>query len=185
METTKEETKPEPVELGPPKVEAKKPHKKRLKPRLEAIEPSHIVEVIKLHESSLKHFPMLYPSMEEEAPANVRAQLFNMIAQPGYVGYMAFIGRKPVGQFSGFIQTRPFGAPRVFFAAWLFWVEPEARGSGIAEELMKSVFKSLKAKGVFNFEWHATPELVSIYEKVYGGPLKVVSHRIIGKVTSE
>lgn len=176
METAKEE-----IKTG--KVEPKKPQKKAIKPRLEAIAPSHIVEVLKLYDSSLKAFPMDYPSLEEEPRSNLQAQVFNMVAMPSFVGYMAFVGRRPIGQFSGFIQTRPFGAPRVFFVSWLFWVEPEFRGNKVAESLMEALFKDLKSKGVFNFEWNASPELVNIYEKVYGGPLKVVSHRIIGKVT--
>lgn len=174
---TQEEKK---VEVEKPKIQVRA---KAPKVRLEEIRPSHIVEVVKLFESSSKLAPMEYPSLAEETPANMRSHMFQMISRPDYFGMVAMIGRKPVGQFSGLIQVRPFGAPRVYYSTWLFWVEPDFRKQGVAETLLKGVFSELKKRGVFNFEWLAGPELVSIYEKVYGSPLKVVSHRIIGKVT--
>lgn len=177
-----EEKLPEPVEVPAPKVEIKvKP--KPVKIKLEEIKPSHIVEVVKLFENSSRIAPMAYPSLAEETQNNMRSHIFQMISRPDYFGMVAYVGRKPVGQFGGFIQTRPFGMPRVYYSSWLFWVEPEFRKQGIAEALMAGVFAELKKRGVFNFEWLAGPELVSIYEKVYGSPLKVVSHRIVGKVT--
>jgi len=177
-----EEIKTESVEKPAPKAEIK-PKKKQLKPRIDTVMPSHIVDVLRLYESSRKIAPEAYPMMEEENPGNIRAQIFNAISSPVFVGKIAYIGRKPIGQFNGMITTRPFGFPRQFFQCWMFWIEPEYRKHGVAESLMKAIFSDLRSKGIFNFESITSPELVTMFEKVYGGPLKVVSHRIIGKVT--
>jgi len=146
--------------------------------------PADIIDSWKLFDSAEKLFPQKYPSLEEEVPADIRARLLSAMTSPHFFGVMAKIGKKPIGQITGMISVRPYGAPRVYFSFWLFFVDQAYRKEGVAKALFVELSKSLKAKGVHAFESIIDPELVPMFEKFYGGPLQTVSHRIIGKLRS-
>lgn len=144
--------------------------------------PSDIIDSWKLFEQAEKLFPQKYPSLDEEIPADVRAKLLSAMTNPNFHGVIAKVGRKPVGQMTGMVSIRPYGSPRVYFSMWLFFVDPAYRKEGVARSLFLELSKALKAKGVHAFESIIDPEMIPVMEKVYGGPLPVVSHRIVGKL---
>lgn len=160
-----------------------KPAVRRFK--IELVKPSDICDVWALYHQSMQLAPQPYPSLEEELPATVRSHVFTMISQPNFLGAIARVGRRPVGQLNGFVTHRPYGAPRVFFQFWMSWVDPQFRKSEAARGLLNEVFKTLKANGIYHFESIIDPSMVAVMEKVYGGQLQVVSHRIVGKVKAE
>ena len=164
--------------------------KKPLKPKptkkfkIEETKPADIVDVWTLYKQSLA-VVQNYPDVSEEPDAYIRSQLFSMICDPTFLGVIAKVGRKPVGQLNGFVTHRPYGKPRDYFQFWMFWIDPEYRGAELSKQMFKTVCKRLKEVGIFNFESIIDPAMIPAMEKVYGGQLAVVSHRIIGKVKAD
>lgn len=171
-------TNPKKIVLKAPKSAAPK----RQRFTFSQVRPSDIVDVWALYKQSLDQAPPNYPMVSEEPEKFIQSQVFNMISQQNFMGVVAKLGRKPVAQMNGFFSIRPYGAPRQFFQFWLFWVDPEFRGSDLGKQLFREMSVRIKDAGVFNFESIIDPAMVPVMEKVYGGPLSVVSHRIVGKV---
>lgn len=162
------------------KIKPSKPAKLRIK--VEQVLPSDIIDVWHLYKQSLDKAPPKYPDMSEEPETFIRSQIFNEISKQNFLGLIAKVGRRPVGQLNGFVAHRPFGAPRVFFQFWMCWVDPEYRNSDVGTQLYKEMFRTLKGHGIFNVESIIDPEMVPSMEKVSGVQVQVVSHRIIAKV---
>lgn len=160
-----------------PKVEPKPLHFK-----VSELIPADIIDSWKLFEMSQKLFPQNYPVLEEEQPSFVRAHILKAMVSENFFGVIARAGRKPIGQITGMVQVRPYGTPRVFFQFWLFFVDPAYRKASVGWSLFSELSKILKSKGIHNFESVIDPVMIPVMEKVYGGPLQVVSHRIIGKL---
>lgn len=158
--------------------EAPKPKTAR-PPKVDLIGPSDIVDVWRLFE----HYPQNYPNLKGERPEAMRSHMLSSIMQPNFLGVIARYGKKPVGMLTGFVAMRPYGQPNVFFSFWMCFVKEEARKSGVGKAMLARLFDLLKRQGVNDFESIIEPEYVPLMEHLYGSELKVVSHRIVGKVT--
>lgn len=169
-----------PISKSKSSTEAK--DKKPLRFAITKIVPADIVDSWKLFEAAEKLHPQKYPNLEEETPFDIRAKILSAMCSPHFFGVMARVGKKPIGQMTGMISVRPYGSPRVYFSFWLYFVDPAYRSEGVAKQLFLELSRALKAKGVHSFESVIDPELIPMFEKVYGGPLPTVSHRIIGKL---
>lgn len=120
--------------------------------RAEEIRPSDIVSVWRLYERNLKLTPPAYPSMHEESPEFIRAQLFNLMASPIFHGVIVKLGRRPVGMILGVTGIRPFGAPRIFLRLWEPVIEPEFKENEIDKILCREISRITKAKGLHYWE---------------------------------
>ena len=80
------------------------------KVRIERLEPKDIVDSWRLLEQQLKaeaHFP----SLDEDEPQSIRAQLYQHLSRPHTLAFVARVGRKPVAQILADVQKRIIGAP--------------------------------------------------------------------------
>jgi ribosomal protein S18 acetylase RimI-like enzyme len=132
-----------------PKQEAKA---KSIKPRLERLTPTLIVEAWKLLERQLREAPQSYPDLSEESPETIRHHLFQYLNQPTTIGLLMKVGRKPVGMILGDVRRRPYGKPQVYCHIFTAWIEPEYRKKGLMSSLSKEYFSGLKKAGVFYWE---------------------------------
>lgn len=158
---------------------------KPIKVNVREIQPQDIVDSWRLYDASLKLAPPAYPSMDEEQPEAIRANLFNMIASPNFIGFMARHGRKPVAQITATIGQRPFGSPRTFLLVGLFWVDPAYRKQNVGDQILKELFIKAKQMGVHHFESWSDVALSDTFTRFLKGKGTVVSHRISGKITLE
>lgn len=159
------------------------PMPKPFKFKVSEILPADIVDVWRLYEKSLKLAPPKYPSMERETPEYIRAQLFQGLSVPNFLGFIARQGRKPIGQFTAHVGMRPLGMPRVYLQPWLFWVEPEFRKQGIAEALKAAMAKTAKEKGIHDWESLTEAHLVETFKVM--GDFEQVGVILSGKIRLE
>lgn len=161
----------------------KKPEarKKILKPKIDLLQPKDVVDVFRLFEKSLKEFPWSYPSTEEENPKDLLMQLYHFLSAPGFLGMNLKLGRRPVAQIIGQVQSRPFGAPRHYLFIWNFYMDAQFRKQGLMQQLTQAYFREAKRLGVHHWEANASDELTAQLERTSGFPVYARYRRIGGK----
>ena len=134
-------------------VKMPEPNQRPLKPRLEAIGVTHIVEVWKMFDRFQRDSGASHPSLEDETGETMRMHLYNMISSgTGVSGVIAKINKKPVGMILGNLQARPFGRPKVYFNVWASYVEPESRKRGLMKVLVNGLSEMLRKVGCNHWE---------------------------------
>lgn len=128
------------------------PISKPFKFRVSPIIPGDIIDVWRLYEKFLKVAPPVYPSFQEESPEYIRAQLFNRISSPNFMGFIARQGRKPIGEIMALVDVRTIGAPRVCLKPFSIWVDSDHRKQGVGKALWNNLCRLAKSQNIHNFE---------------------------------
>lgn len=156
------QTVPDRKEEAPAKV---KPAKVKISPVLS----THITEIWRLYERWVRSAENRYPDVSEENGDVIMSHLFQYMEGRTFAGLRAMIGKKTVGIVLGDIRARPFGRPQRFLYLTCLFVDPSARGQGIGKALWEEYTASIKRVGIFNFECHASDELMTGFLARVGG----------------
>lgn len=160
-----------------PKAEKSEKKAKGPRPRFECVLPTHVVDVWRLVEASLRDPSQIYPDTTEDNPEVIRSHLFSYLQSPLFAGLMVRVGKRPVGVVLGNVSMRPFGRPSRFVFVQHLWVEPQFRKRGIGTALWSEYVERLKQSQVFHFEAIVQPEFqykskqCSVIQSVIGGRL--------------
>lgn len=165
-------------------VEIQKQEKKprALKPKIEPIIPTMIVDVWRLLKTSLQDGGQTYPDTTEDQPEVIQHALFAYLQAPFFRGVIAKAGKRPVGMILSDMRLRPFGRPSKYNFIYCFWVETAFRNSGIGMALFKEHCDRLKKEGIFHWEAHAHEHLFQALQKEAGIPVQPLLRVIGGRV---
>jgi ribosomal protein S18 acetylase RimI-like enzyme len=163
-------------------IKPEKKNERAIKPRVEQITVTHIVDAWRLLDRSIKDTHEGYPDLSEESPEKIRAHLYQFISSSNFMGLMLKVGRKPVGHILGRICHRPFGKPERYCFIWNFWIEPEFRKKGMMKTLYQAYFNQLKSQGVFHWEAEARDELTQMLTEYAGYKTEKRYNLIGGKI---
>lgn len=146
-------------------VEIKKSTKKYPRPRIELVQPTHIVDVWRLVEASIRDGNQVYPDASEDSPEVIRQYLFWYLSQPGFIGLIAKIGRRPVGILLTNVSERPYGRPKRFMTVYCAWVDPKFRQQGVAKVVWANYVAHVKKQNVFHLESRMNEQCAQMIEK--------------------
>lgn len=156
--------------------------KRVLKPKIETVQPTHIVDVYRLVRESQIEGRQPYPDTTEERPEIVQSHLYQYLADPLVTGLIARFGRKPIGIVLGRVIQRPYGSPKHFAFIWCFWVTPDARKTGVGQQLWSDYCARLKNAGIFHWEAQCHEELEKYLARETGVPVKKLMSIIGGRL---
>lgn len=166
-------------------VTPKEKPKTKAKPRIEAVGPTHIVEVWRLVEASLIHGGQKHPDICDdirEHPDLIQSHLFNYIQSPGFAGLVAKVGKKPAGVILGNVASRPYGRPSKYAFVWCLWVDPAFRHQGVGKILFSEYALRLRKAGIFHWECQADDRLANELIRETGIPVQKLMSIIGGKL---
>lgn len=164
---------------APEKTE-KKARTVRLK--VDPVLPSHIVEVWRLVEASIRDGGQNYPDTTEDNAEVIRSHLFQYLQRPTFMGLIARIGKRPVGVILGHVDARPFGRPSRYAYIHCIWIDPGQRKHGFGKALWDQYASKLKASGIYNWESAAHDKLMKQIERADGVPIHRLMSIIGGKL---
>lgn len=156
--------------------------KKAIKPRLEPIQPTQVVEIWRLVRESIFHGNQVYPDNTEENPDLIQSHLFEYMKQPNFAGLLARIGKKPAGIVLGNIVRRPYGRPSVFCFVWCLWVDPSARKQGVGQALWKQYAENLRRAHIFHWEAQVGSALEKELVRDAGIPVRPLFSVVGGRI---
>ena len=156
--------------------------KKVLKPRIEQVVPTDIVDVWRVVERSIRDRKETYPDTTEDSSEVIRSHVFAYLQAPNFFGLIAKIGKRPVGVLLGHIAQRPYGRPHKYAHIWCFWVDQNFRNNGVGKALWGQFSGTLKKNSLFHWEGVATPELLAELQKEGGAEVKQLQTVIGGRI---
>lgn len=160
----------------------KKPEKKNQpKMKIEAIDPTAIVDVWRLVKESLVSSNQTYPDLTEESPELIQSHLFNYMQQRGFTGLIARLGKKPIGVVLGNIASRAYGRPKRYAFVWCMWITPSARKTGAGKLLWTDYTERLKKAEIYHWESFSSDELAKSLVRETGFPIQKLNSLIGGR----
>lgn len=158
------------------KVEVPKREKSKSKagnPRVQAIRPSDVLEILGMFLAAIKESPWEYPSLDEHTQADFADWLYFVLSQPTFAGMSLRVGRKSVGYVIGQVVTRPLGKPRQFSHVIGAWIAPEHRSKETTALLKREYFAMLKASGIHHWEANLADKMIPEILGGTKGPIDV------------
>lgn len=156
--------------------------KRVVRPKIESVNQTHIVEVYRLVRESQLEGNQPYPDTTEDRPELIQSHLYQYLGDPMVTGLIARVGRKPVGLIIGRVCQRPYGSPKRYAFVWCFWVTPDARKTGAGNQLWKEYSERLKAAGIFHWEGQCHDELEKYLVREVGISVKKLMSLIGGRL---
>lgn len=158
------------------------PKKKLFKPKIERVQPSHIVDVWRMVRDSILFGNQVYPDSSEDAPELIQDHLFRYLSNPTFGGLIAKSGKKPIGVILGHLEKRAHGRPHHFQFIWCFWVDRGYRGQGVGQALWKEYSDLLRKCSILNWEAHCQEHLEKELCREIGVPVKRLQSIIGGRL---
>lgn len=167
--------------LKPPE-SAEQRARKALRARIEPVLPTHIVDVWRMVEHSIRDGGQLYPDTTEDSADAIRSHLFTYLQAPNFAGLIARHGKRPVGLILGHVASRPYGRPSRYAFVWAFWVEPQLRGQGVGQQLWGEYQGKLKKAQIYHWEALANDSLARALVRESGIPVNRLLSVIGGRL---
>lgn len=170
------------VEIKPVEKPSAPIPKKTAKIRMEAVTPTHIIEVWRFFDASLKMGNQPYPDTTEDSREALQSHLFVYLQNPAFMGLLAKVGKRPVGMILGNVVHRAYGRPRKFFYIWSTWVDPAFRKQGVGQALFHAYVDNMKKQNVFHWESHMSEALAKELLREVGIPIRPLCRVVGGRV---
>jgi ribosomal protein S18 acetylase RimI-like enzyme len=167
----------------PAKLEVvKEKPKKVIKPKIEQVIPTDIIEVWRLAEHAIRDSGQTYPDFSEDSSDVMRSHILAYLQAPTFFGLMAKIGKRPAGVLLGHVANRPFGRPYRYFDLWCFWVDPQFRSNLIGHSLWERFSAELKRNNLYHWEGKCSGKLLETLQKSEGVQVSQLQQVIGGKI---